>query len=558
MNCITVERARILVVADNASGRNALSLCLRQAGHEVCEAASGQECLRSVADNQVELIVLAAKLPDVSGIEVCRQLKNAPETAAIPIILVSTPDAAAAHDTAEEENVAEGYLVSPFELRELLAQANSFLRARRAEDRLRQDADIQKRAEKALQKSQSRLTTALEIAQLGVWEYDIRTAVTHFDERCRDVLGLPDDHAVPNDQVFALVHPEDRLRVQDQVRVALEPGGTGLYETEYRIIRPDGGQRWVAVRGRAIQSDRQITHFVGTLMDITERKQFEGKLERLVAERTARLQELVGELEHFSYTITHDMRAPLRSMRGFAELVHELCSACQHPEQKALLRRIIAAADRMDLLITDALSYNKAVRQELPLGPVDVAALLRGMLDSYPEFQSSKAHIQFPGEIPLVLGNQAGLTQCFSNLLGNAVKFIEPGKIPEVRIRAELACAQPPATPLPTAASGPATITYPPATDRVRIWVEDNGIGISDTMRRRIFNMFARGSNDYEGTGIGLALVRKVVDRMGGRVGVESEPGQGSRFWVELLIADSRQPVPSVFPSPPPDPRTIL
>ncbi len=237
------------------------------------------------------------------------------------------------------------------------------------------------------------------------------------------------------------------------------------------------------------------------------------ELERLVAERTAKLEELVGELEHFSYTITHDMRAPLRAMKGFGEVVNELCAECPAQEPRGFLQRIIVSADRMDALIRDALSYSRAVRQELPLDRVDPGALLRGMLDSYPEFQRSKAKIEIENELPLVMGNEAGLTQCFSNLLGNAVKFVDPNRRPEIRIRAELRQGW------------------------VRIWVEDNGIGISKEMLPRVFDMFSRGQKGYDGTGVGLALVRKVIDRMRGRLGVESVPGAGSRFWIELRPA---------------------
>ncbi len=280
---------------------------------------------------------------------------------------------------------------------------------------------------------------------------------------------------------------------------------------------------WLGPDGRNYEiHDFPFTDADGSLMimetgiDVTARKKAEASLkeanERL-EERTAKLQELVGELEHFSYAITHDMRAPLRAMMGFAEVVSEECRECPNEQQKDLLRRIGTSARRMDLLITDALNYSRAVRQELPLAPVEVGPLLRGMLDSYPEFQPSRARIRIEGEIPPVMANEAGLTQCFSNLLGNAVKFTEPGREPQVRIWAER------------------------IGQSVRIWVEDNGIGISRIVVPRIFEMFYRGQHALAGTGVGLALVRKVVRGMEGKVGVESEPGKGSRFWLELKSA---------------------
>jgi len=273
--------------------------------------------------------------------------------------------------------------------------------------------------------------------------------------------------------------------------------------------------------------------------------QNEAELERLVHERTARLRELVGELEHFSYAITHDMRAPLRAMHGFGALLKESCGEDLSPECRGYLQRIITSAARMDKLITDSLHYSAAVRRELALSRVKTRELLQGIIDSYPNLHASKANIFIEGEIPEVRANEAGLTQCFSNLLDNAVKFVAPGVVPTVRIRAEIcqhdgSPAKPAGLPVDAPPSDPSEPPVPPlanAGPMVRIWFEDNGIGIPPAAIPRLFNMFQRLSGEYEGTGIGLALVRKMAERMGGRAGVESEPGKGSRFWLELKPA---------------------
>jgi signal transduction histidine kinase len=284
-----------------------------------------------------------------------------------------------------------------------------------------------------------------------------------------------------------------------------------------------------------------------------ERKQAEDALarsrdtlEQLVQERTAALQQTVAELEHFSYALIHDLRAPLRALQGFSEFLLSDCGECQSPQNKDYLSRIITAAHRMDQLVIDALSYSKVLRGQLPLAPVELLPLLRGLIDTYPGLQAFQADIRLEGPIPAVLGNEAGLTQCFSNLLDNAVKFTRPGVKPQVRVWAEPAptsfapvqnseseAGQPLTDPVePATTTHHAPRTTPPAL--IRIWVEDRGLGIPACFQPRIFDMFQRGNSGQEGTGIGLAIVRKVAERMGGHVGVQSTDGQGSRFWVEL------------------------
>jgi PAS domain S-box-containing protein len=289
--------------------------------------------------------------------------------------------------------------------------------------------------------------------------------------------------------------------------------------------------------------------FTVILRDVTERQKAEEvlrrsneELEQLVRQRTAKLQELVGELEHFSYTITHDMRAPLRAMRAFAEMLKEDEQQRLGADQRNFVGRIVAGAERMDALIIDALNYSKAVRSELPLGPVDVERLLRGILDTYPEFQA--AEIAIAGKLPLVMGNEAALTQCFSNLIGNAVKFVQPGAMAKVKIWGEVLAHG------HYADRHDADGRHPGRQQPgwVRLWVEDSGIGISKEMLPRVFHMFAHGSNPQAGTGIGLALARKVVERMGGRIGVETELGRGSRFWVELKMGDVKHAAAQTVP----------
>ena len=183
-------------------------------------------------------------------------------------------------------------------------------------------------------------------------------------------------------------------------------------------------------------------------------------------------------------------------------------------DDKALnyLHRINASAQRLDRLIQDVLNYSKILREQVPFESVDLDGLVRDIIETYPDWQPPKAEIQIEGSLPHVFGNQAWLTQCFSNLLGNAVKFIAPGNLAHVKISAEI------------------------QDEDVFVRITDNGIGIAEKDRQRIFQLFQRirPEKEYEGTGIGLTIVRKAVERMGGRIGFDSEPGKGSTFWIQF------------------------
>ena len=237
------------------------------------------------------------------------------------------------------------------------------------------------------------------------------------------------------------------------------------------------------------------------------------ELEHKVFERTVALQRTVNDLEAFSYSISHDLRSPLRAMLGYSQALLE-----DFPNLPALatdyLQKIARSAERLDHLVQDLLEFSRISHDEESIAPVDLDRLLRDIVQQYPNFQGD-LDILIDGKLPVVLGHETALTQVVSNLLANAVKFVPSDRRPEIQVKAEV------------------------GEHVVRVEFIDNGIGIAPENQERIFRMFEQinPAGRYGGTGIGLAVVKKAVEKMQGSLGVESTEGQGSKFWIELLKA---------------------
>lgn len=243
-----------------------------------------------------------------------------------------------------------------------------------------------------------------------------------------------------------------------------------------------------------------------------ELRRYAEDLELHVRDRTNKLQEKVAELEAFSYSVSHDLRAPLRALQAYASVLMEEHEPKLDAQGKYCLERISKAAIRLDQLTQDVLAYSRVARNEITVAPVDLDRLVTEIVEQYPSFQSFAKCISVSRPLHPVLGHEASLTQCLSNLLGNALKFVAPGVTPAVELWTENNCSF------------------------VKILVRDNGIGIPADAHARIFRIFERAHNDkrYDGSGIGLAIVRKATERMGGEIGLESAPGAGSTFWLKL------------------------
>jgi PAS domain S-box-containing protein len=258
---------------------------------------------------------------------------------------------------------------------------------------------------------------------------------------------------------------------------------------------------------------------------------YAAELEQRVAERTAKLEEINDELKSFTFSVSHDLRAPLRAVQGFAEALLQDYTDKLDTEGQDYARRILAAAQRMDHLIQDLLTYSRLSRADFRLQPVDLNVVVADVLASFEVAgQEQKAQITVEEPLPQVIGDYSTLVQVMDNLLNNAIKFVSPDVRPRVRVWAEFF----------SSGSAPSS-----GEERgwVRLWVEDNGIGLAPEYHDRIFQIFERlhGIETYPGTGVGLAIVRKGVLRLGGQVGVESSPGQGSKFWIELPKAIKKE-----------------
>ncbi|MDR5761814.1 response regulator [Caballeronia sp. LZ035] len=491
----------ILNVDDNDGARYAKTRILSRAGFNVIEAATGNGALERVRAEAPDLVLLDVKLPDINGLEVCRQIKAAPETAGTLVLQTS---AAAVHSLDRIrglEGGADSYLTEPVEPAELIAHVRALLRARLAEN--------------ALRESEERFRQLAENIDDVFWMLDpasnallyVSPAYGHLFDTGN---GAPAPAPGP-DHWSGDILPLDRDHVAAAYRQLLANGTP--YEVEYRIMRASGGPRWVAER--AFQVPGAAGHparsyrIAGIVNDISERK----AAELLLREADRRKDEFLAML-------AHELRNPLAPIRNAVDLLDpDRAPSAQHfSTVRAIIDRQVRHLSRLvdDLLDVARITQGKiTLRQET----VDLSAAIAAAIETVQpalERKRHALHVAWPDAPLYITGDNVRLAQVFGNLLSNASKYsLEEGEI---------------------------TVEFEQFGDEVRIAVRDKGIGIAADMLPHIFDLFVQSETSLErsegGLGIGLPLARTLVELQGGRIEAFSAgPQQGSEFIVWLPLA---------------------
>lgn len=405
--------------------------------------------------------------------------------------------------------------------------------------------------EQELLQSEEQFRNLTEAIPQIVWTADASGAVRFVNRRWEDYTGMPSDTLAARGWDRVQIHPDDVERLKSNWQLVVAKA-TDEFSEECRIRRAsDGEYRWMlAVATPMGDSSGQYGAWVGALTDIDDQKRHAETLERLVRERTRELQSAVaaltgeiaerkgvevqlravadelkrsnGELETFAYIASHDLQEPLRKIQAFGDRLRERCRD-QLPEPgKEYIDRMLVAAGRMRRLIDDLLTFSRVTTQQRPSQRIDLGKLLREVVSDLDTRIAQTDGTVRIGSVPNLEADPTQMRQLLQNLIGNALKFHRPDVPPVVEIAGAIELRSDSDEPL----------------EVCRLTVRDNGIGFDEKYSDRIFEVFQRlhGRDEYEGTGVGLAICRKIVERHGGSITASSRVGEGTTFTVVIPI----------------------
>jgi PAS domain S-box-containing protein len=539
------SKANILMVDDTPENLVALEAVLSELGQNLVKARSGEEALRLLLRQEFAVILLDVNMPGLNGFETAQMIRQRKSTEHIPIIFVSAISTSDTHLFKGYALGAVDYIFTPVIPDVLRSKVSVFVELLKKTEEAKTQAEQLRKMEE--REHEQRLNEAAQ-------RLELQTKQNRFFTLSVDLLAITDLEGEFKELNAAWARvlniPEPELKAQPfwrrmddsgraVTRLAMTDAVNDLrpvnFEAQLRCA--DGSFRCFAWTVAPYTAD-QLLYLFGR--DITERRRAEREINKLNSDLAQRaqqleatnaelqaeivtrqkaeeaLQESNSALEAFSYSVSHDLRAPIRAMQGFANVLFEDYGPKLDEMGRECAMRIVNAAERMDLLVHDLLIYSRLGHTALDLERVSLhEAVLDALGQLEEDLKKRGAVVDVKEPLPDVRAHATTLTQVLANLIGNAAKFVVPDVKPRVKIWAER--------------DG----------ESVTLWVKDNGIGISPENQTRIFRVFERlhGSDEFPGTGLGLAIVRKGVERMGGQIGLESEFGKGSSFSVRLPAA---------------------
>lgn len=378
------------------------------------------------------------------------------------------------------------------------------------------DITEQHRMVNATLESEARNPMAITSARLGTYEVDMAAQKIMYSLRTAEIFGFAPDEQIAYAQFTNAIYPED-VKIRHKAHEQAQQTGELFYEV--RIVPKEGQLAWVRVNGMVTEiGGRRL--LIGTVLDITEEKRAAELLEQKIRERTRELTVANEQLQQFTYAASHDLQEPLRKISFFVDRLVSQLETASEADNRRMADRIQHTVKRMRTLINDLLSYSNAAQGTTMAERVSLSDVVQEVLDDMEaSIIEKKATVQV-GTLPVICGDHRQLKQLFQNLVSNAIKYHREEEAPQVHIRAKQAAE---------------TGTF---ADRpmVEITVSDNGIGFDPEDADRIFGLFQRlhGRTEYEGTGVGLAIVHKVVDNHGGKIWAEGRPGEGASFHLLL------------------------
>ena len=402
------------------------------------------------------------------------------------------------------------------------------------------DITERKQAEEVLRVSEERFRTLSTASPVGLFQNDAQGACTYTNTRWQEIFGLSLEDSLGDTWTKAIVE-EDRAELLAAWKHSVQV--QGKFMQDYRILRADGQERWIHAQAAMRYADSGVLiGAVGTAEDITERKQAEEEILRytqeveeararveaqaeILTKQTKELARSNTELEQFAYISSHDLQEPLRKIQAFGDRLKTKYAAALDERGLDYLERMRSSAQRMQTLIQDLLTYSRVTSKASSFVSVDLTALAQEVVaDLEVRIEDTRGRVEV-GDLPTLAADPTQLRQLLQNLIGNALKFHRPEVPPEVTVQLRPALAGTPAN------------ADPPTS--YQITVQDNGIGFEEEYNEQIFAPFQRlhGRGEYEGTGIGLAVCRKIVRRHGGDITVSSAPGQGSTFTFTLPVS---------------------